>query len=147
MKGHPNGVCRMISYLKNLEDDISKNKEQPFFNTLFTLSSHNPYDFNGEYKFGKDTEENKFRSSHAFTDKPYMNLLNLQKNNLGGNNTLIVIMADHGNPLPVHEGEFNSPIRFHVPMLWIGGALQRKDTVLSNYCSQSDFAYTLLASV
>lgn len=130
---------------KKFGSDIATNIKQPFFNTLFTLSSHNPYDFNGEYKFGKDTEENKFRSSHAFTDRAVYEFVEFAKKQPWWNNTLIVIMADHGNPLPVHEGEFNSPIRFHVPMLWIGGALEEENSINSNFCTQSDFAYTLLA--
>ncbi|NNC84697.1 MAG: sulfatase-like hydrolase/transferase, partial [Bacteroidia bacterium] len=46
---------------RKFEEDLKAENKEPFFNILFTLSSHNPYDFEGEYKFGKDTEEDKFK--------------------------------------------------------------------------------------
>ncbi|NNC84986.1 MAG: sulfatase-like hydrolase/transferase, partial [Bacteroidia bacterium] len=123
--------------------DLKAENKEPFFNILFTLSSHNPYDFEGEYKFGKDTEEDKFKSSLAFTDNAVNDFVTFAKQQTWWNNTLVIIMADHGNPLPEHDGEFNSPKRFHIPMLWIGGALNQSDTILTNFCSQTDFAFTL----
>lgn len=128
---------------KFLEDrNIEK---QPFFSIVFTLSSHEPFEFPDIYKFGNDTEENKFRSAQAYTDKTIGNFIAQAKKQAWWNNTLIVIVADHGHPLPTHSGPFNSPKRFQIPMLWLGGALAQKNIRNSNYGSQSDIAYSLLS--
>lgn len=120
-------------------------ERQPFFSVVFTLSSHEPFEFPEVHKFGNDTEENRFRSAHAYTDKAIGNFIEQAKKQTWWDNTLIVIMADHGHPLPKHQGAFNSPERFQIPMLFLGGALAQKNTIISNFGSQTDFAYSLLS--
>ncbi|MFC2110479.1 LTA synthase family protein, partial [Bacteroidota bacterium] len=105
------------------KDLASKETKQPFFKSLFTLSSHEPFEFPDKYKFGKATKTDKFRSSHAYTDKTIGAFIKFAKTQSWWHNTLIVIMADHGHPMPKHKGAFNSPKKFHIPMLWLGGAL------------------------
>lgn len=124
--------------------DINKEKNRPFFKTLFTLSSHEPFEFPGDYAFGKDGDENLFKSAHHYTDKSIGEFIEAAKNQPWWENTLVVIMADHGHPLPSREGFFHGPSKFHIPMLWLGGALAKKDTVIDHISSQTDFAYTLL---
>ena len=53
-------------------------------------------------------------------------------------------MADHGHPLPALNGFFHAQHKFHIPMLWLGGALACKDTIISNIGSHTDFAYSFL---
>ena len=130
--------------MKRLADDLSKKQTKPFFKIALTLTSHEPYEFPDEYKFGKDTEENKFRSSHAYTDKTIGNFIKFAKQQPWYSNTLIVIVADHGHPKPKHEGAFNSPKKFKIPMLWLGGALNKKGLKIDNIASQIDLPYTLL---
>ena len=43
--------------------------EEPFFKTIFTLTSHEPNEFLGAYRFGDDLELNRFKSSMAYTDQ------------------------------------------------------------------------------
>jgi phosphoglycerol transferase MdoB-like AlkP superfamily enzyme len=137
------GVHDHILMKRFLADRIDE--PQPFFSIVFTLSSHEPFEFPEVYKFGKDTEENKFRSAHAYTDKVIGNFIEQAKKQTWWDNTLVVIMADHGHPLPKKHDEFNSPQRFHIPMLFIGGAVAQKNTRISNFGSQTDFAYSLLS--
>ena len=59
-------------------------------------------------------------------------------------NTLIIIIADHGNRAPKHEGAFNSPKKFKIPMLWLGGALNKTGLKIDNISSQVDLSYSLL---
>ena len=53
-------------------------------------------------------------------------------------------MADHGHSFPIHKGAFNSPKKFKIPMLWLGGALHKKGIEINTIASQVDFSYTLL---
>ena len=130
--------------LKRLSEDLSGAQDHPFFKIAFTLSSHEPFEFPGEYKFGKDTKTNRFLSALAYTDKTIATFIEDAKNQPWWDNTLVVIMADHGHPRPKHEGVFNAPKKFHIPMLWLGGALAQTNTTNNTVCSQKDFAYSLL---
>lgn len=131
--------------LEHLSKDLSSTElKQPFFSIALTLTSHEPYEFPDTYKFGKDTEENLYKSAQAYTDKAIGNFIKAAKQQPWWNNTLVVIMADHGHPLPKHSGYFNAPKKFQIPMLWLGGALKQKGISIDNYTSQIDFPYTLM---
>jgi phosphoglycerol transferase MdoB-like AlkP superfamily enzyme len=131
-------------FMNKISEDLSQKQTEPFFKIALTLSSHEPFEFPDNYKFGKDTEENKFRSSHAYTDKAIGEFIKNAKKQAWWDNTLIVIMADHGHRSPKHEGAFNSPKKFKIPMLWLGGALQQTNVTVNTIASQVDFSYTVL---
>ncbi|WP_299055538.1 LTA synthase family protein [uncultured Polaribacter sp.] len=131
-------------FMQRFLEDINKEKNTPFFKIALTLTSHEPFEFPDTYKFGKNTEENKFRSAHAYTDKAIGNFIADAKKQPWYKNTLIVIVSDHGHRTPEHEGLFNSPKKFKIPMLWLGGALQKKG-IVNNISSQVDLSYTLLS--
>ena len=131
-------------FMKRLAKDLSEEKEQPFFKIALTLTSHEPYEIKGEYKFGKDTEDNLFRSAHYYTDKVIGDFIDAAKKQEWYKNTLIVIMSDHGHSSPKHEGPYFSPKKFRIPMLWLGGAVNKNKTEIHTIASQVDFSYTLL---
>lgn len=131
-------------FLKRFAKDLSKKHEKPFFNIALTLTSHEPYEIKGNYIFGKDTEDNKFRSAHHFTDQTIGNFITFAKTQDWYKNTLIVIMADHGHTSPKHKGPFFSPKKFRIPMLWLGGAVNKNIKEINTIASQVDFPYTLL---
>ena len=131
-------------FMKRFSDDLSTNQETPFFKIALTLTSHEPYEIKGEYKFGKDTEDNKFRSAHYYTDKVIGDFIAFAKQQDWYKNTLIVIMSDHGHSSPKHEGPYFSPKKFRIPMLWLGGAVNKKNTEINTVASQVDFSFTLL---
>ena len=131
-------------FMKRFSDDLAKNQTTPFFKIALTLTSHEPYEILGDYKFGKDTEENKFRSAHAYTDKVIGDFIEDAKKQPWYKNTLIVILSDHGHRSPEHEGAFNAPKKFKIPMLWLGGALHKTGIEIDNTASQIDLSYTLL---
>jgi phosphoglycerol transferase MdoB-like AlkP superfamily enzyme len=130
--------------MNRLSKDLEGEQQTPFFKIALTLSSHEPYQFPDEYKFGKDNEDNKFRSSHVYTDKTIGKFIESAKKQPWYKNTLIVIMADHGHSSPKHEGPFNASIRYKIPMLWLGGAVHKPGSKIDNFSSQVDFPYTLL---
>jgi phosphoglycerol transferase MdoB-like AlkP superfamily enzyme len=131
-------------FMEKFAADLNQTQTAPFFKIALTLTSHEPFEFPDTYKFGKDTEENRFRSSHAYTDKTIGKFIENAKKQAWWDHTLIVIMADHGHRSPKHEGVFNSPKKFKIPMLWLGGALQKKNVQINTIASQVDFSYTLL---
>lgn len=131
-------------FMKKFAKDLSEKQTEPFFKIALTLTSHEPYEFPDTYKFGKDTDENKFRSAHAYTDKVIGNFINFAKQQTWYNNTLIIILSDHGHRSPKHEGIFNSPKKFKIPMLWLGGALNKTGVKINHISSQIDLSYTLL---
>ena len=131
-------------FLERLATDLSKPQQEPFFTTALTLTSHEPFEFPDKYKFGKNGVDNLYRSSHAYTDKAIGKFIDFAKKQPWWNNTLIVIMSDHGHPLPKHEGYFHSPKKFKIPMLWLGGALKETEKEVTTIAGQTDFAFTLL---
>tara|TARA_B110000046_G_scaffold185509_1_gene227430 strand:- start:10153 stop:12009 length:1857 start_codon:yes stop_codon:yes gene_type:complete len=132
-------------FMKRFAKDLSTKQEKPFFKIALTLTSHEPYEIKGKYKFGKDTEDNKFRSAHHYTDQVIGDFMKFAKKQDWYKNTLIVIMSDHGHSSPKHEGPYFSPKKFRIPMLWLGGAVNQKHTKIETVASQVDFSYTLLA--
>ena len=134
-------------FMERFTKDLSQPQIEPFFKIALTLSSHEPYEFPQTFKFGRDTEVNKFRSSHAYTDKVIGEFIKKAKTQSWWENTLIIIVADHGHGLPERKGYFNAPSRFKIPMLWLGGALAKRDTIVSTISAQTDLSFTLLQTL
>ena len=132
-------------FMKRFAKDLSTKQKQPFFKIALTLTSHEPYEIKGAYKFGKDTEDNKFRSAHTYTDKVIGDFIAFAKQQDWYKNTVIVIMSDHGHSSPKHEGPYFSPKKFRIPMLWLGGAVNPNIQEIHTFSSQVDFSYTWLA--
>jgi phosphoglycerol transferase MdoB-like AlkP superfamily enzyme len=131
-------------FLKRFASDLTKDNKQPFFKIALTLSSHEPYEIKGEYKFGENGESNKYRSAHFYTDKVIGDFIDFAKKQDWYKNTLIVIMSDHGHSSPTPDNPYFGTKKFHIPMLWLGGALSKKGIKIDNISSQVDFSYTLL---
>ncbi len=131
-------------FMNRFAKDLSKKQTEPFFKIALTSTSHEPFELNSTYKFGQDSHDNLFRSAHAYTDKVIGHFINFAKKQDRYKNTLIVIMSDHGNRSPKHKGAYNSPKKFKIPMLWLGGALNKKGIEIDNIASQVDFSFTLL---
>ena len=93
----------------------------PFFTSLFTISSHNPYKIPERYE-GKFPKGNtKIQESIAYTDFALKKFFESAKNQPWYNNTLFVITADHTSSEPTAEkfktniGKFRIPILFFNP--------------------------------
>ena len=115
----------------------------PFFTTMLTLSSHEPFDVPMETVFEGSNAESKFLNSAHYTDRALGNFIDKAMQTHWWANTLVVLLADHGNRHPGNSPNY-VPERFHIPMLWLGGALNVQDTVIQTYGSQTDLAATLL---
>jgi phosphoglycerol transferase MdoB-like AlkP superfamily enzyme len=122
-------------------EDIQKDK-QPFFATMFTLSSHEPYDVPMKPKFAGKDETTLFKNSVCYTDSIIGSFIRRFKKDPLWKNTLIVFVADHGHPLPGHDSN-DRPSKFHIPLIFSGGALKMKGKV-NTIGSQTDIATTIL---
>ncbi len=118
-------------------------EQQPFFYTLFTLSSHEPYDVPIAPKFAGNDELTKFKNSMYYTDEAIGNFIRQAKQQPWWKNTLIVMVADHGHRLP-GEDEVFAPNKFKIPLILSGGALRHVKSINNNIASQTDIATTIL---
>ena len=121
----------------------------PFFSTLLTLSNHEPFTLPVKGKFGDNTLENKFRSTSFYTDEALYNYVNEAKKQVWYANTLFIVIADHGHRLPKSINEIDNPERYHIPMLFFGGALKREfeGKRVNKYGNQVDLASILLSQL
>ena len=127
--------------IKRFYQDLTKEKqESPFFKTVLTLSSHEPFDVPAT---GFDSP---FLNAVNYTDSCLGNFVNRLKETEMWNNTLIIFVADHAMQ-SYPEGVNNSDTkRFHIPMIWTGGAV-KQPKVINSYASQNDLAATLLSQL
>ncbi|WP_305953277.1 LTA synthase family protein [Emticicia oligotrophica] len=114
---------------------------QPFFSTLLTLSSHEPFEVPIQTKFVGEDEPSKFMNAMYYADQSLGNFISDAKKQSWWNNTLIVIVADHGHRIPETGKKIDD---FKIPMLWLGGALEKTGIEVSNVGSQIDIASSVL---
>lgn len=115
---------------------------QPFFHVCLTLSSHSPFDVPMEPVYPGNSTKEKFYNSLYYTDKHLGEFLNEASEQDWWDNSLIILLADHGNRLG-NMNEYDRS-RFHIPMLWLGGALKEKNIMIDHFGSQSDLPKTIL---
>lgn len=125
---------------KVYNDLTTQEQEEPFFKTVLTLSSHEPFDVPDS-----DFDEPYLNAVH-YTDQCLGNFVERLKATPMWDNTLIVLVADHAMQ-SYPKGVNNSDAeRFRIPMVWIGGAV-KQSAVVSEYGSQNDIAATLLSQL
>ena len=111
--------------------------EKPYFATLLTLSSHEPFDV------PYSAFENKILNAAAFTDECVGKMIERWKQSPAWEDMLVVLIADHGIAYP-EEFQAGELPRQRIPMLWTGGAIEQGGMVVENFASQADLAATLL---
>ena len=125
-----------------LYSDIQTDK-QPFFKSIFTLSSHDPFEVPGKTVIEGNDRASKYLNSIHYSDSCLGDFFSKIKKTETWNNTLFILVADHGSGRPG-----NNPIyavdKYKIPMLWIGGALKDSAFWVNTYGSQTDIAKTLL---
>ncbi len=119
-----------------------KTKKEPFFATLFTLSSHEPYDVPVKPHFQGKDETTLFKNSVYYTDSVIGDFITKSKMEKWWKNTLVIFVADHGHPIPGYDPN-DRPSKFHIPLIFSGGALKIKGKI-NSIGSQTDIAATIL---
>lgn len=112
---------------------------QPWLTTFLTLSSHEPFEV-PYHRLG-----DPYLNSVAFTDSCLGHFIDGLKETPTWKNLLVILVSDHGFHYPADLSDYE-PRRFHIPMLWIGGAVAAPQ-VIETYASQTDLAATLLAQL
>lgn len=135
------GVHDHVLLEKWLQD--LKTEKQPFFSTLFTLSSHEPYDIPIPAKFPGTDEATLFKNSMFYTDQAIGNFIRAAKKQAWWSNTLIIMAADHGHRFPGDDPNYK-PSKFRIPFLLTGGALKQAYPPVTLIGSQTDIVPTVL---
>ncbi len=92
--------------------------KQPFFSTLFSISSHNPYTVPNKYK-GKFIKGNrKIQESIGYTDFALKQFFISAKKEPWYNNTLFVMVADHTCSEPTEDKYRTNVGKFRIPILF-----------------------------
>ena len=126
---------------KDIEEDAEKSA--PFFKVVFTLSSHEPFDFPGRARFKGTGTGAQLLSALHYTDSAIGHFVQQAKTQDWYDNTLFIIVADHGHTYPGRSPVYSRE-KFHIPMLWFGGALDTPPAIINKTSSQTDLPATLL---
>lgn len=138
------GAYDHLVFTRLLKD--TPDSDTRFFKTILTLTSHEPFETPVATVFKGDDDDTKYLNSLHYTDASIGNFIREAKTRKWWDNTLIIIIADHGSSRPGNS-EITDKIKYHIPMIWLGGVLNVKDTVISSMASQTDLAATLLAQL
>lgn len=134
----------MLQYLVEKTNKL----QTPFFTSLFTLSSHSPYDQPMEDVIGWAGIDNDFLNSVYYTDRSIGEFIESAKKEPWFENTLFIFTADHSHHTPLGWNR-NDPRWHHIPILLYGDVIkeefrgQENDTIVS----QHDIAATLLSQL
>jgi phosphoglycerol transferase MdoB-like AlkP superfamily enzyme len=122
-----------------------KNETKPFFTTILTQSSHEPYDVPMETRFSGNSNNELFKNSVFYTDKSLGAFMDQAKEQEWYDSTLFIFLADHGKNLPLNRANW-SPEMFKIPLLFYGEVLKKRyhGNEIEKYGSQTDLAKTLL---
>lgn len=115
-------------------------KDEPYFYSYLTLSSHEPFDVPSQHS------THPYLNSVYYTDSCLGNFINKMKATPEWDNTLIIAISDHGFPYPEEKALPDRPNRYGIMMLWSGGAI-KKPMTYDKIVSQSDLAGTLLSQL
>jgi len=118
-----------------------KSEKEPFMKTIYTVSSHPPYDVPFSKIKGSSVEE-KYLNSVAYTDSCLGEFIRGFRQSPLWKNTLLIVTADHGT-LPPGPTDITEPASYRIPLIWSGGvvdSLQRIETITM----QADFGTSLV---
>ena len=131
------GANDSLVFHRVLKNIASRPAEGHWFTAFQTIDSHEPFEV--PYHRLPDKVENAF----AWTDHCLGQFIDGLKKLPVWDNLLIVIYADHGI---MYDQTYEDPEFFHIPMLWLGGALKEPRRI-STLMNQSDMAATILSQM
>jgi phosphoglycerol transferase MdoB-like AlkP superfamily enzyme len=99
--------------------------KQPFFATAMTLSLHPPYDVPYQSRWQGPEEREQFLNSAAFADYAIGEFFKTAEQQSWYDNTLFVLVADHGSGNPEGVG-LDNPKSRHIPLIFFGKPLNKK---------------------
>jgi phosphoglycerol transferase MdoB-like AlkP superfamily enzyme len=118
--------------------------KQPFFSSLFTISSHNPYRIPDKYK-GKFPKGNtKIQESIGYTDFSLRQFFKTAKKQSWYNNTLFVFSSDHTSSGGDQAKDRTILGRFRIPILFFDPSEPKLVGVNENNFQQIDIMPSIL---
>lgn len=133
--------------LLEMKDDLNKD-QQPFFASLFTMSTHSPYDQPMEEKISWGKNEQQYLNSAYYTDYSIGEFIDEAKKETWFDNTLFIFVADHShnsyNNLAMSNIEYQK-----IPLLFYGNVIDSawRGKSVSHMGVQTDIAATLLGQL
>lgn len=123
-------------------------QQQPFFSIALTLSTHEPFEVPMQTPFNGSEEQERFKKAAYYTDSCLSNYFSQAQSQPWYNNTLFILVADHGHHLPKNRS-FNFPESRKITALITGGALQEeyRGKTYDKISSQHDIPATLLSAL
>lgn len=123
-----------------------RNERVPFFASLFTLSSHGPFEKpEKKIKYEWAGDENNYVNSMRYADEQLFRFIEKAKKEKWFDNTLFIFVSDHGHRSPKHYS-LNQPEYRRIPLLFWGNVIKDefKGSRQKKICSQVDVVSTLL---
>lgn len=132
-----------VLFDKHLNDFTSH--QEPFFTTILTLSNHEPFEIPIPKKYRGDDLASLFRNTAYYTDLSLGEYIQKAKQQSWYDNTLFIIVADHGHRLPLNSYEIWDYHRHRIPLLFFGNVVREELQGTQNniYGSQTDIAQTI----
>ncbi len=133
---------------ERLAEDLAQ-MQQPFFATVLTLSSHEPYDIPVEPLIKSNAWPDLFRNTVHYTDASLGKFLKQVQTQSWYDSTLFVLTADHGNPMPKDYANNFHPGKFKIPLMIFGPALnaEYRGKAMDIVGSHTDLTYSLLSAL
>jgi phosphoglycerol transferase MdoB-like AlkP superfamily enzyme len=125
-----------------------KTEKEPFFASMFTLSTHGPFDFPMEEKLHWGDKEKPYINSVLYADGCIHDFIEKAKKEPWYKNTLFVFVSDHSHNSP-RNWAFNQAAYRHIPLLFFGDVIkpEYRGMKYDSISSQTDLAATLLAQL
>lgn len=117
----------------------NRKEEGPWHTAFLTLSSHEPF----EVPYHR--LEDKIPNAFAYTDECLGKFVDRLKQTPAWKDLLVICLPDHGFYYP-REGSNAVPRFYHIPLLWLGGAVKQPMQV-DKIMNQTDLAATLLGQL
>ena len=117
----------------------NRKEEGPWHTAFLTLSSHEPF----EVPYHR--LEDKIPNAFAYTDECLGKFIDRLKQTPAWKDLLVICLPDHGFYYP-REGSNSMPRFYHIPLLWLGGAVKQPMQV-DKIMNQTDLAATLLGQL
>ena len=127
------------TFLYGGDANFTNTRGNPWFTTMLTLSSHEPWTVPMKKKF-----DDPIFNAFYFLDICLGDFINKLKKTPAWENTLVVILPDHS--VQYKDIDQTKPMRHMIPMIWTGGAVKTAKRI-GMACNQTDLPATLFGQM
>ena len=117
---------------------LTQQLKEPFLIGYSTLSSHAPWDVPIQ-QF-----DDEVLNAFYYLDQCVGRFITQLQQSDKWQSTLVVLLPDHG--IPYHGIDETNPLKNHIPMIWVGGAVKEPRRI-EQVCNQTDLVATLLGQL